>query len=360
MASQQHDPRDEQIRRDIEKAHRDFEHAVEVTLEDYRCFVIPYPTSKKYKLQGKPDKWATLHPPFMTAEGVIKGFVDAHNTEDQIYTIIYDAHIENITADIWVVRATVTSQLFGSSTDFAQISTGEKKAIEGATTIATRRAIKKFGYGIFDGVASADAGEESPDEAPVVSQPREAPAMYEAPRDEPDDIPEPMTARQKAFLRDLLETAGHSKEDTERILMGIKTSAQARDMISEIRKTAEDDIPEPSANNEMASTSQWKFARSLLSQCGTHEGDSEALLIRVHGEDISKRDMSGIIETLQGVVKGEGENKLHDPYLREYIKMLCKDDRGAMENAASYIRDKLKVTRAADLTAEQQKELFAL
>ena len=302
------DVRDEQIKRDLAQCKREYAQAVEGTPEKYRGFIMAYPNKKKYTLYGQKDRWADLYRPYMTVEGMTKQFTDEHaKNADAIHPIQIDTSIEPIGGDVWVCRATIISPVLGKTSAYAEIIWDSPNRIEKAETKALGRAFRKLGYGIFDGVASADAGEEAHESAPEATQQREMPDMTQSPQHEPDDIPEPSS----------------------------------------------------SGTGGPASPAQWKFAQSLLSQCGTREGDSEALLIRCHGNDIPKRGMSAIIENLKGVIDDEEkENKLLDPYLRQYIKMLCADDKDNMAEAGAYIRETLKVGAAADLTREQQQQLF--
>ncbi|MBW2671817.1 MAG: hypothetical protein JRD89_00195 [Deltaproteobacteria bacterium] len=178
----------------------------EKSLADYWPYIIPLSRRRKV---GR-DQWEVVWNPYLTVDGRIRIFVDAHLEADAHY---HEEIVEIRREDRFlIVRLRITSDLFGTREDVgtADFSLAEAppdqrerqvdatNPFENAVTSARGRVIAAFGVGIIPGMGLATA-EEVVDADNRYQQRsgdnrKPAPQPSQAPREEPSQ-PSPRAMR---------------------------------------------------------------------------------------------------------------------------------------------------------------------
>jgi hypothetical protein len=133
--------------------------AIAETPEKYHKFISLI--SSNMKVGGTRDKpiFAAIRKPYMTVDGRVQIARDEHREAGKRLDI--STELEHF-GDHAVVKATISSDIYGTTSDYASINFGgggvdKTNPIENACTSAVGRALGHMGYGLLGtGIASAD------------------------------------------------------------------------------------------------------------------------------------------------------------------------------------------------------------
>lgn len=237
----QHSHTEDVVQDAIEQAERACQSAVEETPESYRGFLTFIRQNKRVGGSRQQPLYAAIRLPYMRVDGRVKMALDEHRREGA--TFVIQTHFEtDPISDQLLCRATVTSALLGSVTAHARVflngaGVDATNPMENAETSAVGRALGFLGYGLYGtGIASAE-------EVLLAVAEREAHSADKLPANAENGQPEapapeskPPSQRQLAFLRDLLEQAGHAEDDIEASMAEVVSSQDASALIDQLRK----------------------------------------------------------------------------------------------------------------------------
>lgn len=282
----------------VEKAIREAEEACQLavasTPEAYRGFITFISQNKRVGGDRQRPLFATIRLPYMRVAGLIKMARDEHRAAGFMLNI--DASRFETIEGRMVCRAVVNSAMLGTATGDAEVKFGgtgvdATNPIENSQTSAVGRALTFLGYGLY----------------------------------------------------------GSSVASAEEVLAAM--NSEEREKIEETTGTPAS--PGTDTHQEPATQKQLGYLYALMKSAGIVSGDKHKLIESAFGENVSKRTVTELIDSIKSTGDVPGNLK------KAYVKMIVANEGMDRQKVAGHMDDAFGHHDPANLSNAQFQQLIA-